>query len=138
MHSDEKAVGCVQFLREAGAHHASLGVCIERVATDNGTRYKKIFCATWAELGVRHVKIHRAYVGQQSRRKNTAFPSCCGGINASELPRKNRSALLGSVLMKPALGRTPSELLKNLGEVALSRKSAALSNFCERQAIAFD
>ena len=36
---DEKAVSCVQFLRQAVAYYAELGVRIERVMTDNGAGY---------------------------------------------------------------------------------------------------
>lgn len=54
--SDEKAVSCVQFLRQAVAYYASLGVRIERVMTDNGTGYKNTFKAACTELGIRHIK----------------------------------------------------------------------------------
>jgi transposase InsO family protein len=54
--SDEKAVSCVQFLRQAVAYYASLGVRIERVMTDNGTGYKNTFKAACDELGIRHIK----------------------------------------------------------------------------------
>ena len=53
---DEKAISCTQFLREAVAYYASLGVRIERVMTDNGTGYKKLFKAACDELGIRHVR----------------------------------------------------------------------------------
>ena len=53
---DEKAVSCVQFLRQALAYYASLGVRIERVMTDNGTGYKNTFKAACDELGIRHIK----------------------------------------------------------------------------------
>jgi transposase InsO family protein len=53
---DEKSLSCVQFLREAVAYYASLGVRIERVMTDNGTGYKNTFKAACDELGIRHIK----------------------------------------------------------------------------------
>ena len=53
---DEKAVSCVQFLREAVAYYAGLGVRIERVMTDNGTGYKNTFKAACDELGIGHIK----------------------------------------------------------------------------------
>ena len=53
---DEKAVSCVQFLRQAVAYYASLGVRIERVMTDNGTGYKNTFKTACDELGIRHIK----------------------------------------------------------------------------------
>ena len=54
--ADEKAVSCVEFLRQAVAYYASLGVRIERVMTDNGTGYKNTFKAACDELGIRHIK----------------------------------------------------------------------------------
>lgn len=53
---DEGALSCAQFLREAVAYFASLGVRIDRVMTDNGTGYKKIFKGACDELGVRHLR----------------------------------------------------------------------------------
>ena len=53
---DEKAVSCVQFLRQAVAYYAGIGVRIERVMTDNGTGYKNTFKAACDELGIRHIK----------------------------------------------------------------------------------
>lgn len=38
---DEKAVSCVEFLRNAVAYYNGLGVRIDRVMTDNGSGYKK-------------------------------------------------------------------------------------------------
>lgn len=38
------------------AHYAGLGVRIERVMTDNGTGYKKLFEAACQELGIRHIR----------------------------------------------------------------------------------
>jgi len=54
--NDETALSCVQFLRDAVAYYASLGVRIERVMTDNGTGYKNQFRAACDELGIRHVR----------------------------------------------------------------------------------
>ncbi len=53
---DETSCSCVQFLREAVAFYASLGVRIERVMTDNGAGYKNTFKAVCDELGIRHIK----------------------------------------------------------------------------------
>lgn len=54
--SDETSASCTQFLREAVASYARLGVRIERVMTDNGAGYKKIFDAVCEELGIRHIR----------------------------------------------------------------------------------
>lgn len=54
--ADEGALSCAQFLREATDYYAALGVRIDRVMTDNGTGYKKIFKAACDELGIRHVR----------------------------------------------------------------------------------
>jgi transposase InsO family protein len=54
--ADEGALSCAEFLRQAVAYYASLGVRIDRVMTDNGTGYKKIFQAACGELGIRHVR----------------------------------------------------------------------------------
>lgn len=54
--ADEKALSCVEFLRQAVAYYASLGVRIDRVMTDNGAGYKNTFQAACNELGIRHVR----------------------------------------------------------------------------------
>jgi transposase InsO family protein len=54
--ADETTDSCVQFLREAVAFYAGLGVRIERVMTDNGAGYKNTFKAACDELGIRHIK----------------------------------------------------------------------------------
>lgn len=52
---DEKALCCIQFLREAVAWYASLGVRIDRVMTDNGSGYfSKAFRVVCHELNIRH------------------------------------------------------------------------------------
>lgn len=53
---DETALNCVQFLRDAVAYYASIGVRIERVMTDNGAGYKNAFRAACEELGIRHIR----------------------------------------------------------------------------------
>jgi transposase InsO family protein len=55
--TDERGHSCAQFLRQAVAYYASLGVRIDRVMTDNGCGYvSKAFRGTCAELGVRHLR----------------------------------------------------------------------------------
>jgi transposase InsO family protein len=53
----EKGATCVGFLRRAIQVFASMGVGVERVMTDNGTRYRsKVHRAAVAELGIRHIR----------------------------------------------------------------------------------
>lgn len=55
--TDERGENCAQFLREAVAYYASMGVRIDRVMTDNGSGYvSKAFRAACIELGIRHVR----------------------------------------------------------------------------------
>jgi transposase InsO family protein len=55
--TDERGQNCAQFLREAVAYYASLGVRIDRVMTDNGCGYvSKAFRNACVELGVRHLR----------------------------------------------------------------------------------
>jgi transposase InsO family protein len=61
MHPDEKWPQAVQFLRNAVAYFASLGVKVQRLLTDNGSAFRsKQFAQTCTELGIRH-KFTRAY-----------------------------------------------------------------------------
>jgi transposase InsO family protein len=53
---DEGPLSCAQFLRQAVAYFASLGVRIDRVMTDNGMGYKKIFKGACEKLGGRHLR----------------------------------------------------------------------------------
>ena len=55
--TDECGQSCADFLREAVAYYASLGVRIDRVMTDNGSGYvSKAFRQACVELGVRHLR----------------------------------------------------------------------------------
>lgn len=61
MHPDEKWPQAVQFLHNAVAYFASLGVRVHRVLTDNGSAFRsRQFAQACAELGIRH-KFTRAY-----------------------------------------------------------------------------
>ena len=61
MHPDEKWPQAVQFLHNAVAYFASLGVKIRRVLTDNGSAFRsKQFAQACDELDIRH-KFTRAY-----------------------------------------------------------------------------
>ena len=61
MHRDEKTPQAVQFLRNAVAYYASLGVAIKRLLTDNGSAFRsRDFAAACKQLGIVH-KFTRAY-----------------------------------------------------------------------------
>jgi transposase InsO family protein len=61
MHPDEKTPAAVQFLRDATAYYASLGIKVERLLTDNGSAFRsKDFARVCRELGIRH-KFTRPY-----------------------------------------------------------------------------
>lgn len=55
--SDEKGLCCTEFLRQAVAYYAGLGVRIDRVMTDNGSGYvSKAFKAACSDMGIRHIR----------------------------------------------------------------------------------
>lgn len=61
MHPDEKTPSAVQFLKDAVAYYASLGVAIKRLLTDNGSAFRsKDFARACKDLGIRH-KFTRPY-----------------------------------------------------------------------------
>jgi transposase InsO family protein len=61
MHPDEKWPQAVQFLHNAVAYFASLGVKVQRVLTDNGSAFRsRQFAQACSALGIRH-KFTRAY-----------------------------------------------------------------------------
>jgi transposase InsO family protein len=61
MHPDEKTPAAVQFLRDAAAYYASLGVKVERLLTDNGSAFRsRDFAQACRELRIRH-KFTRPY-----------------------------------------------------------------------------
>lgn len=61
MHPDEKKPQAVQFLRDAVAYYAGLGVSIKRLLTDNGSAFRsKDFANACVQLGIQH-KFTRAY-----------------------------------------------------------------------------
>lgn len=66
--ADERGSSCTQFLRQALAYYASLGVRIGRVMTDNGCGYvSHLFKAACVELGVRHIRT-RPYTPKTNRK----------------------------------------------------------------------
>lgn len=53
---DEKAVSAIQFLKDAVAWYAKLGIKIRRLMTDNGSCYRaKTFAKTCQKLGIKHI-----------------------------------------------------------------------------------
>ena len=61
MHPDEKAPQAAQFLHDAVAYYAGLGITVRRVLTDNGAAFRsRDFASACAELGIKH-RFTRAY-----------------------------------------------------------------------------
>jgi transposase InsO family protein len=61
MHPDEKSPQAVQFLRDAVAYYAGLGITVRRVLTDNGAAFRsRDFASACAELRIKQ-KFTRAY-----------------------------------------------------------------------------
>ncbi|MCL9847125.1 IS481 family transposase [Ralstonia solanacearum] len=61
MHPDEKKTSAVQFLRDAVAYYAGLGIAVRRLLTDNGAAFRSRESAQACQaLGIRH-KFTRAY-----------------------------------------------------------------------------
>ncbi len=61
MHPDEKKPQAVQFLNDAVAYYAKLGVTIKRLLTDNGSAFRsRDFAQACQALGIQH-KFTRAY-----------------------------------------------------------------------------
>jgi transposase InsO family protein len=55
MHPDERTPQAVQFLRDAIAYYARLGVAVRRLLTDNGSAFRsRAFAAACKELGIKH------------------------------------------------------------------------------------
>lgn len=55
MHPDEKKAQAVQFLRNAVAYYARLGVCVQRLLTDNGSAFRsREFRQACLELSIKH------------------------------------------------------------------------------------
>jgi transposase InsO family protein len=61
MHPDERTAQAVQFLRDAVAYYAGLGITVRRVLTDNGAAFRsRDFASACAELRIKHT-FTRAY-----------------------------------------------------------------------------
>ncbi|MGH6628722.1 MAG: IS481 family transposase [Burkholderiales bacterium] len=76
MHLDEKKASAVQFLQDATAHYAALGVRIERVLTDNGPAYRsKLFAKVCQALGIKH-SFTRPYRPQTNGKAERFIQTC--------------------------------------------------------------
>src|SRR5678815_698895 len=61
MHPDEKTPQAIEFLKDAVAYFAELGVGIQRILTDNGSAFRSgEFASACQALGIKH-KFTRAY-----------------------------------------------------------------------------
>lgn len=61
MHPDEKTPQAVEFLENAVAYYASLGVTIKRLLTDNGSAFRSHdFAKACSAMGIKH-RFTRAY-----------------------------------------------------------------------------
>jgi transposase InsO family protein len=73
MHADEKTPQAVQFLRDAVAYYARLGVSVKRLLTDNGSAFRsKDFKVACDQLGIKH-KFTRPYRSIQSALREWAY-----------------------------------------------------------------
>ncbi|MGI9183502.1 MAG: leucine zipper domain-containing protein, partial [Solirubrobacteraceae bacterium] len=55
--ADEKATTAIAFLRRAVKHHATYGITVERLITDNGSAYRStIHAIACRALGIRHLR----------------------------------------------------------------------------------
>ena len=66
----------MQFLQDAAAHYAALGVRIERVLTDNGPAYRsKLFAKVCQALGIKHT-FTRPYRPQTNGKAERFIQTC--------------------------------------------------------------
>jgi transposase InsO family protein len=76
MHPDERKPSTVQFLQDAVAHYASMGVKITQLLTDNGPAYRsKLFAKTCQALGIRHI-FTRPYRPQTNGKAERFIQTC--------------------------------------------------------------
>ncbi len=90
MHSDEKKESAVQFLRDAVAYYASLGITVRRLLTDNGSPLRsREFARASQTLGIRH-KVHPRLPAPDQREGRTLHPIGLARVglclDLSELP----------------------------------------------------
>lgn len=75
LHPDEKTPQAVQFLKDAVAYYAGLGITIKRLLTDNGSAFRsKDFAAACQALAINH-KFTRAYRPQTNGKAERFIPS---------------------------------------------------------------
>ena len=79
MDPDEKIPSAAQFLRDAVAYYAALGVAIRRLLTDNGSSFRsKGFAKACQALGICH-KLTRAYRPQTNGKAERFIQSALRG-----------------------------------------------------------
>lgn len=106
---DETAASCVQFLREAVAWYAGMGVKIERVMTDNGTGYKNAFKAACDELGYATSTPGPTPHRPMARPSASCRPACASGLTPvpTKAQRSGRPPCSPSLTTTTGSGHTP-------------------------------
>lgn len=98
MHPNEKTPQAVQFLNDAVAYYASLGIRIQRLLTDNGSAFRaRDFAAACQAHGIRH-KFTRAYPNRPIR---MVVPMSAGssGDSAARAIAQKLSEILGKAIV---------------------------------------
>ena len=100
MHGDEKTPSAIEFLRDAVAYYASLGVTVRELLTDNGGAFRsRNFRAACLELNIVH-RFTRPYRPQTNGRQNASSSRrCANGPTARRIntpPIDRQPSMLGS------------------------------------------
>lgn len=86
MHADERTPSAVQFLRDAVAYYARLGVTVRRLLTDNGSAFRsRDFAAACKALGVRHRFTRPTSLRPTARLNDSSSQHCASGPTASPI-----------------------------------------------------
>jgi transposase InsO family protein len=98
---------CADFLREAVAYYASLGVRIDRVMTDNGSGYvSKAFRQACVELGVRHLRTRPYTPKTNGKQSASCRPACASGPARPYESSAQREACSPSCTATTGIGHT--------------------------------